>query len=160
MESKDIHGYKVTRDGRIFSYKGSEVREMSQSYVRKYKTVSLTIEGKTLNKYVHRLVAECFCEKREGCNEVDHVDGNKLNNHADNLEWVTRSENMKRAYDSGLIDNRGSNSALSKTTEEDVLEMRRLWDEGGTKQRELAEMFGVARSQVSAIVNRKQWGHI
>lgn len=49
-------------------------------------------------KLIHRLVALAWCEKKDGCNEVDHIDGNKLNNHYANLEWVSHEENMQRAY--------------------------------------------------------------
>lgn len=51
---------------------------------------------------VHRLVAMVHLPRPEGTNVVDHKDGNKDNNHKDNLEWVTLSENTKRAYDKGL----------------------------------------------------------
>lgn len=44
---------------------------------------------------VHRLVAIAFCEQPEGCHEVDHMDRHKANNHALNLRWVTRGQNMR-----------------------------------------------------------------
>lgn len=51
---------------------------------------------------VHRLVAEVFCEKPPGANTVNHRDGNPVNNHRDNLEWVTQRENCNHAVVSGL----------------------------------------------------------
>lgn len=53
---------------------------------------------------LHRLVAEVWCEKREGANQVNHIDGDKGNNSAENLEWVTASENMKHGVETGLYD--------------------------------------------------------
>tara|TARA_R110000737_G_scaffold69272_1_gene97718 strand:- start:30 stop:512 length:483 start_codon:yes stop_codon:yes gene_type:complete len=159
--SRIVSHYEVTKEGQIISHSISgKQMVLSTSQSTKYKMVSLYLNGVTVNKYVHRLVAEQYCERPEGCNEVDHIDGDKFNNHADNLEWVTRAENMSRAYDANLIDCRGTNSALSKTNESDVIEMRRLWDLREMKQGELSEMFNISRTQVSAIVNRKQWKHI
>lgn len=57
----------------------------------KYKTVR-----------THRVMAETFIPKIEGRLEINHRDGNKLNNHISNLEWCNRSENVQHAYDHGL----------------------------------------------------------
>lgn len=47
--------------------------------------------------HIHRIVATAFCEKKCGCDCVDHIDGNKQNNAPENLEWVTLAENSRRA---------------------------------------------------------------
>lgn len=63
-----------------------------------YAYVSLSENGKKTNYYIHRLVAEAFLEKPEGENfVVDHLDHNRRNNMADNLEWVTQKENVNRS---------------------------------------------------------------
>lgn len=51
-----------------------------------------------------RMVADVWCEKPEGCNQVDHINGNKGDNSAENLEWVTAKENMNRSVETGLHD--------------------------------------------------------
>lgn len=65
-----------------------------------YRTVRVNGE----NCYVHRLVAMAFCENNnpEDKTTVDHIDGDKLNNDASNLEWVTPKENAQRAVKNGL----------------------------------------------------------
>lgn len=63
-----------------------------------YAYVSLSENGKKTNYYIHRLVAEAFLEKPEGENfVVDHLDHDRRNNMADNLEWVTQKENVNRS---------------------------------------------------------------
>lgn len=70
---------------------------------RGYKDVRLSKDGKTFTKLVHILTAEAFVPNVEVKPNVNHMDGNKLNNHFKNLSWVTHSENIQHAYDTGLI---------------------------------------------------------
>nr|DAV04592.1 MAG TPA: homing endonuclease [Caudoviricetes sp.] len=72
---------------------------------------------------IHRLVAQAFIPNPNGYPVINHIDGNKLNNNAKNLEWCTYSYNTKHAYDNGLINAEsisGCNNSNSKLSEEDV----------------------------------------
>ena len=64
---------------------------------------------------MHRIIAEAFCEKSSQNVEVNHIDGNKANNRADNLEWVDHGENLKHAYDTGLRNDDVSPKAVVAT---------------------------------------------
>lgn len=65
-----------------------------------YRYVSLRNDGKKRkNFFVHRLVADAFCKRPPGCDYVDHIDFDRLNNRADNLRWVTAKENVAHSYD-------------------------------------------------------------
>ena len=66
-----------------------------------YRAFGLRDENGKHNVYVHRLVATAFLPNPENLPEVDHIDGDKTNNHVSNLEWVTKSENRRRAWESG-----------------------------------------------------------
>lgn len=94
---KNFEDYYITNYGRVWSNKTNRWLKPTinhsttgKTYMREY--VSL---GRGNKKYIHRLVAEAFCPTIEGCEEVDHIDCNPLNNHADNLRWVTHNQNMQ-----------------------------------------------------------------
>lgn len=67
-----------------------------------YQHVVLRLEGRSVDKYVHRLVAEEYLDNPRGLREVNHKDGDKANNHVDNLEWVSSSRNKVHAVETGL----------------------------------------------------------
>ena len=67
----------------------------------KYLIITLNNKKKKTFK-VHRLVAEAFISNPQNKPCVNHIDGNKQNNNVNNLEWVTRSENLLHAYKKGL----------------------------------------------------------
>lgn len=104
---KNIKGYagryKVTRDGRIRSNikpGGAWLKPNVNS--RGYLCVSLWVDGKQKTHHLHRLIALHFVPGYQEGLQVNHIDGNKLNNDLSNLEWCTASENMKHAYRNGL----------------------------------------------------------
>jgi len=68
-----------------------------------YYRVTLSVDGKKTQKYVHRLLAEHFIPNPFLLPQVNHKDGNKLNCNLNNLEWVTARENVLHAYSNGLI---------------------------------------------------------
>ena len=64
-----------------------------------YLSITLTKNGKQKQYLLHRIVAETFINKDNEKIEVNHINGNKKDNRIDNLEWVTKSENLKHSYD-------------------------------------------------------------
>lgn len=103
---KPIKGYEgkycVSNMGRIMSVErsingGGKIKQriMKQCNTRKgYKTVCLYSDGKRIRNIVHRLVAEAFIPNPNNYNQVNHIDENKSNNAAHNLEWCTAKQNM------------------------------------------------------------------
>ena len=93
-------GNSVTNTGDVYSRLGRKLRQHVSSVG--YFRVELWSGGRGQKVSVHRLVAQAFVENPHGKPQVNHLDGDKLNNAACNLEWVTQSENQRHAYEVGL----------------------------------------------------------
>lgn len=127
-----------------------------------YKYYSLRVNGgKVKHVYAHRVVAEVFLCNCFDLPEVNHIDGNKSNNCVDNLEWCTRSENLVHAHRTGLnYSLKGEANPQAKLTTEKVLKVRELFATGNYMQITLADMFGISRGYIHAIIHRTKWKHI
>lgn len=107
---------------------------------------------------VHRLVAKAFIGPCPDGHEVNHIDGDRTNNHVENLEYVTRAENMRHAVRTGLIA-RGEKAARVRFTRRDVRKMRDMRRDGALL-REIAEKFDTPTAQAWKIVTGQQWAHV
>lgn len=152
--------YEVSDAGYVRSIKREPII-LAPRYDRVgYIKAALFKGGKYYPRLVHRLVAEAFLGPAPSeRHEINHIDGDKTNNRVGNLEWVTRSENGKHAYRNGLsVSRKGSQHGMSKLTEDQVREIRRL---GGTMtQREIAARFEVNQPQIYRILSGKRWAHL
>ena len=98
--------FEVTNTGKVYRIKDGVRIEAAINYVSRNKRYCITSyykDGKQKHVYVHRLIAKAFAPNPENKPQVNHIDGNPRNNNANNLEWVTGSENMIHAYKTGLI---------------------------------------------------------
>jgi hypothetical protein len=102
-EWRDIPGYEdyqVSSLGRVKSLKYGKEHILKSIIVRSgYLSVNLYANGKARLTSIHRIVAKVFIPNPKRKPEVNHKDGNKKNNILGNLEWVTKSENQKHAYE-------------------------------------------------------------
>ena len=102
IEWKKIAGfenYSVSNTGNVRNDRTGRILKMRIGTTGYYQVM---MGRKTSPQYVHRLVAIAFIANYEGKPQVDHIDGNKLNNVYTNLEWVTSSENNLHAFRIGL----------------------------------------------------------
>jgi hypothetical protein len=102
MKPEHFGRYKICKEGQILSLKKN--KPLSPGLGRNgYYHVELHSDLRIKTHSVHRLIAEYFLSDYSPELEVNHKDGNKLNNHADNLEMVTRSQNINHGFENGLI---------------------------------------------------------
>jgi len=160
--------YEISNYGRLFSlnYKNSGKRKeikpaLDDGY---YKTMIQRDDKKYITVAIHRLVAEKFLNKKNNL-EVNHVDGNKTNNHVNNLEYCTHSENIKHAYKIGLEKaKRGELNGMSKLIDEQVIEIRKYANKYGylKNRKELAKKYNVSEATLKDIVSKRRnnWAHI
>ncbi len=96
----DFPIYCISNHGRVYNIKSKQFRKASikNQYVR----INLRLNYKKKDIAVHRLVAIYFIDNLNNKKQVNHKDGNKINNHYSNLEWMTQSENVKHGIDTGL----------------------------------------------------------
>jgi len=154
--------YIITNHGRLFSINGKwkGIHGMKPT-IDSAGYYIFGLRKKPIKKYVrlHRLLAEHFIPNPKNKREVNHKDGNKLNNNLTNLEWVTSLENSQHAVASGLFDFKGSKHWQSKLTEQDIpkiFEMRK----SGMIMKDIGNYFGVSRRTIGDVLNRNLWTHV
>jgi len=120
-----------------------------------YYKVGLSSDDKTRRSFsVHRLVAELFVDNYENKPTVNHMDGDKSNNDYSNLEWATRSEQVKHAWDNNLIkDLEGRKRAIRAQEGKKVICI--TTGETYTSLGEAAEVKGLKKSNISAVCHGK-----
>lgn len=125
-----------------------------------YAFFSLYKEAKYKVMYLHRIVAIAFIENPLNLQQVNHIDGDKLNNCASNLEWLSASDNCRHAIEEKLyVTAKGESAGNAVLTEADVLEIRRL-AAAGVMQKDIAKNYSVKRQAITKIVNRQRWKHV
>ena len=144
------HNFEITPQGDVRNRKTGHVLRGGINSSG-YRTVHLK---KYETEFVHRLVAETFIpnDDPEVKKDVNHIDGNKLNNDVSNLEWVSRSENVRLAYAMGL--NRPSGGGYNKRAV-------RIVETGETfpSQEACAHAIGGSIAGVSMVLNGKRNKH-
>lgn len=152
------------RDGSPLEIRGRILQANPNS--RGYPRVTLNRNGHSEWCAVHALVALAFLPRPRrrigpGGNDfvVNHIDGNKLNNSVENLEYITARANVSHARTTGLLSVKGTRNIKAKLSDSDVRAIRKMYA-GGMTQVQLASIYDVNQTTVSLIVRRKGWKHI
>ncbi len=148
-------GYYINPDGVVIGRRGKPLKTFKTD--KGYLRTSLGY-GNTFK--IHRLVAEAFIPNPDKKKEVNHKDGNKLNNNVSNLEWATHLENMQHAVRTGLHTfGFGEESRRAILNNEKVAYIRKNFikrhSEFGLTG--LGKKFGVTATSISRVVTNKNW---
>lgn len=167
---KDIKGYenyKVSNFGNVIGkkiktnfgvgYKIYDERKINPWLDKKgYNYIDISIYPNKKRFLLHRLVAKHFLDNPNNYPQVNHKDGNKSNNHVDNLEWCTSKQNINHAIKTGLLKFSGCDNYRSELSKNDVLEIRK----SKLTQRELSEKYKISQTGVSRIKSYKTYKNV
>lgn len=155
MEEKEIPlgvpGYTVGSSGSIYSYtgwRGGGKRRLAQHADNDgYLRVRIKCKGKTISRKVHRIVCEAFhgC-KANRLHQIRHLDGNKLNNSAENLSWGTAKENAHDRDMHGRTAS-GSRNGMSVLSDDEVIAIRIMYNKGMSPST-LAAFLGTTKETI------------
>lgn len=143
---------ELTEYGLMIEDDGSEIRcsESGYSYKKQtsngYKYIQVMRNKKRHTLLIHRLVALVFIPNPDNLPDVNHIDGNKANNHWQNLEWISHAGNILHAMKTGLMNQTGRPSLAERDSE-----IRSLFREGSPIT-EISEKFKVSKERVKQII--------
>lgn len=144
--------YSVSNFGRV-KHKFTDHYRLISGSIHSDGYVFVTLHGEQFA--LHRLIAKTFHRDSYHNNlVVNHIDGNKQNNFASNLEWVTQQENVQHSHDNGFQP-KGISTYTGKFTAEQREEIKRLWDSGEKSKREIARMYGISHTCINDIISDK-----
>lgn len=152
--------YLISDDGRVFS-------EISNKYLKPFKTkqgyclVDISHDGKTYTRQLHRLVALTFIPNPLKLETVNHKNGNKECNAVWNLEWMTRLDNVRHAWKTGLAKPRyGTDNPANVYTEDQIHAVCKLLEIGELNNKRIAEKCDVNVTLIRDIKFRGKWKKI
>lgn len=151
--------YYITINGEVFSKRSGNFKRVKyqRDISGKYNRVALGDK----HYLVHRLVAMTYFPMKDFQTlEVNHINGIKLDNRLINLEWVTRGQNQKHAYDTGLKKiPKGEDNANHKLSDDCVIEIYNNLMEG-VSIKFLAETYKVSSTTITRIKKKSAWSHV
>lgn len=152
--------YTIDVLGRVYS-------EISKRYLKPfpnpqgYMLIDISHNKKTYTRQVHRLVAIAFIPNPNNLETVNHKNGDKSDNAVTNLEWMTRLDNVRHAWNTGLAKPRyGTDNPANVYTEEQVHQVCEMLESGELKGAEIARRCGVSVYLISDIKFNGKWKHI
>jgi hypothetical protein len=146
---------RVRRDKNVCGTTKNKIIKQGFTIKNPYPNVTLSKYCKTKTLRVHKIVAKHFLSNPLNLPQINHKDGNKLNNSVKNLEYVTRSQNTIHAYKNGLLKNH-----LFKLKTNQVLDIRKIYETKKYSYKDIGIMFNTSGENIRYIINRKTWKYV
>ncbi|MBE7686066.1 HNH endonuclease [Tenacibaculum piscium] len=156
--------FKISNYGRIINCKKEEEFLVKEYFINGYQNLPLKQKesGKQTSRYVHKLVAESFLEKKEDDLYVIHLNYDKKDNRVENLKWTTRREKEIHQFSNPEYVNKVHKPTNVKLTETKVKLLKRKLNNPNrrTRLKILAKQFGVSEMQLHRIKTGENWANI
>lgn len=158
--------YEVSNFGRLKSFQTDPKNGaiIKGSVIQGYRSLNIRAGGgKTINHYVHKLVADNFVPRKSLEHRfVIHLDYEKQNNHFENLKWVTKDEMTEHNRTNPMVLNRTIPKRTSnyKLTESKVKMIKKLLKNDKNRLRMIAKQFGITHTQLNRIRSGENWKHV
>lgn len=158
--------YEVSNYGRLKSFQNDPKNGavIKGSVIQGYRSLNIRASGgKTLNRYVHKLVADNFVSRKSLDEKfVIHLDYDKKNNHFENLKWVTKDDMAEHNRSNPQVLNRviPRRTKNYKLTESKVKMIKKLLKNDKNRLRMIAKQFGITHTQLNRIRSGENWKHV
>ncbi len=158
-----IH-YEISNYGRIKSFQNTQEGVLIQgSLIQGYQSLNVRFQNKSVNHYLHKLVAKHFCPQNNPKDTfVIHLDFNKQNNRADNLQWADRSKVTEHNKNNPSVVNRliPLRTKNYKLTEGKVMLIKQMLKSDKSRLKMIAKQFGITHTQLNRIRSGENWKQV
>jgi hypothetical protein len=158
-----IH-YEISNYGRIKSFQNTDEGVLIHgSLIQGYQSLNVRFQNKSVNHYIHKLVAKHFCQQYSPKDTfVIHLDYNKLDNRADNLQWADRSKVTEHNKNNPSVINRliPLRTKNYKLTEGKVMLIKQMLRSDKSRLKMIAKQFGITHTQLNRIRSGENWKQV
>ena len=158
-----IH-YEISNYGRIKSFQNTDDGVLIHgSLIQGYQSLNVRFQNKSVNHYIHKLVAKHFCQPNSPKDTfVIHLDYNKLDNRADNLQWADRSKVTEHNKNNPSVINRliPLRTKNYKLTEGKVMLIKQMLRSDKSRLKMIAKQFGITHTQLNRIRSGENWKQV